>query len=74
MVDYFYNLFAPTSGAVRVDDASSEFKHVDLVTFRELVTSLGLYYEDECWPTLHQLVESWSRSPDELEAGQKKSA
>ena len=29
----------------------------------------GLDYEKGCWPTLHKLDGSWSRSPDELEAG-----
>ena len=50
------------------DDASSEFKHANLVKVRKLVVSLGLDYEEECWPTLHELVRSWSRSLDELEA------
>ena len=38
-----------------MDDASSEFKHADPVKFGELVTSLGLDYEEECYPTLHKL-------------------
>ena len=50
-------------------DASSEFRHTDPVKFRELVSSLGLDYKEGCWPTLYKLVETWSRSPDELEAG-----
>ena len=50
--------------------ASSKFRHVDLVKFRELVAGLGLNYEEGCWPTLHKLVWSWSLSPDEPEAGE----
>ena len=46
-------------------EASSEFKHVNSVKFGELVSSLGLDYEEGCWPTLHKLVGSWSRSLDE---------
>ena len=34
----------------------------------ELVTGRGLDNEKECWPTLHKLVESWSRFLDEPEA------
>ena len=36
----------------------SEFRHADLVKFRELVAGLGPDYEEGCWPTLHKLVES----------------
>ena len=35
-----------------MDDASSEFRHADLVNFRELVARLGLDYKERCWPTL----------------------
>ena len=31
---------------------------------KELVASLGLDYEKWSWPTLHKLIESWSRFPD----------
>ena len=55
-------------------DASSEFRHADLVKFGELVASLGFDYEEGCWPTLHKLVGSWSRSLDKPEAGQNQSA
>ena len=55
-------------------EASSKFRHADPVKFRELVVGLGLDYEEGCWPTLHKLVRSWSRSPDELKAGQNQSA
>ena len=47
-------------------ETSSEFKNVDPVKFGELVADLGPDYEEECWPTLHKLIGSWSRSPDEL--------
>ena len=47
-------------------EASSEFRHVDPV---ELVAGLGPDYEEGCWPTLHKLVGSWSRSLDEPKAG-----
>ena len=50
-------------------DASSEFRYVDAVKFGELVTSLGLDYEEGCWPTLHKLVGRWSGSPDEPDVG-----
>ena len=53
---------------------SSEFRHVDLVKFGELVAGLGTYYEEGCWPTLHELVGSWNRSPDEPKAGRNQSA
>ena len=49
--------------------AFSEFRHADLVKFGELVAGLGPDYEEGCWPTLHKLVGSWSRSPDEPKAG-----
>ena len=52
-----------------MEDASSEFRHVDLVKFRELCGSMGLDNEKRHWPTLHKLVESKNRSPDEPEAG-----
>ena len=55
-------------------DAYSEFKHGDMVKFGELVVSLRLDYEEGCWPTLHKLVESWSRSPDESKVGRNQSA
>ena len=54
-------------------EVSSEFRHADLVKFRELVTGLGLDYEKGCWPTLHKLVGSWSRSPDEPEVERNQS-
>ena len=41
-----------------------EFRHADPVKFGELVAGLGPDYEEGCRPTLHKLVESWSRSPD----------
>ena len=50
-------------------EASSEFRHADQVKFGELVASLGLDYEEGCWPTLNKLVGSWSHSPDELKVG-----
>ena len=53
---------------------SSEFRHADPVKFGELVTGLGPDYEEGCWPTLHKLVKSWSRSPDEPKAGRNQSA
>ena len=56
-----------------MNDVSSEFRHVDLVKFGELVASLGLDYEEGCWPTLHRLVGSWSRSPNSPEVGQNQS-
>ena len=34
----------------------------------ELAASLGLYYEEGCWPAIHKLVRSWSRFLDEPEA------
>ena len=46
-----------------------EFGHAGLVKFWELVAGLGPDYEEGCWPTLHKLVGSWSRSPDEPKAG-----
>ena len=52
-----------------MDNASLEFRHADSVKSGELVASLGLDYEERCWPTMHKLVGSWSYSPDELEAG-----
>ena len=55
-------------------EASSEFRHADPVKFGELVAGLGPDYEEGCWPTLHKLVGSWSRSPDEPKAGQNQSA
>ena len=53
---------------------SSEFRHVDPVKFGELVVGLRPDYEEGCWPTLHKLVESWSRSSDEPKAGRNQSA
>ena len=41
-----------------MDDAFSEFKHVDLVKFGELVASIRLDYEEGRWPTLYKLVRS----------------
>ena len=41
-----------------MDDASLEFRHADLIKFRELVGSLGLDYAKGCWATLHKLVRS----------------
>ena len=55
-------------------DASSEFRHAHLVKFGELVAGLGLDYKEGCWPALHKLVKSWSRSPDEAKAGRNQSA
>ena len=55
-------------------EASSEFRHVDPVKFGELVASLGLDYEEGCWPTLYNLVGGWSCSPDEPEVGRNQSA
>ena len=49
-------------------EASSEFKHADPVKFGELIVGLGPEYEG-CWPTLHKLVGSCSRSPDEPKVG-----
>ena len=45
-----------------------EFKHANPVKFGELVAGLGPDYEEGCRPTLHKLVGSWSRSPDEPKA------
>ena len=42
---------------------------IDLVKLGELVAILRLDYEEGCWPTLHKLVEIWSRFLDALEAG-----
>ena len=56
------------------DEASSEFRHADPVKFKELVASLGLDYEEGCWPTLHKLVGSSSSFPDEPEARRNKSS
>ena len=39
-------------------EAFSEFKHVDPVKFGELVASVGLDYEEGCWPILHKLIGS----------------
>ena len=52
-----------------MDDASSEFRHANMVKFGELVASLGLDYEERCRPTLHQFVGSWSHFPNEPEVG-----
>ena len=41
-------------------EAYSEFRHADPVKFRELVSSLGLDYEEGCWPTMYKLVGSRS--------------
>ena len=46
-----------------------EFRHADPVKFGELVAGLGPDYEEGCRPTLHKLVRSWSRSPDDPKAG-----
>ena len=48
--------------------ASLESRHADHVKFGELVAGLGPDYEEGCWSTLHKLVGSWSRSPDEPRA------
>ena len=40
----------------------------------ELVSSRGVDNEEGCWPTLRKLVGSWSRFPNEPEAGQNQSA
>ena len=50
-----------------------EFRHADPVKFGELVAGLGPDYEEGCRPTLHKLVGSWSRSPDEPKAGRNQS-
>ena len=50
-----------------------EFRHADPVKFGELVAGLGPNYEKGCRPTLHKLVGSWSRSPDEPKAGRNQS-
>lgn len=53
---------------------SSEFRQVDSVQFEVLVAGRGLDYEEGSWPSLHKLVGSWSRSPDETKAGRNQSA
>ena len=55
-------------------NASLEFRHVDSVKFEEIVAGLGPDYKEGYWPTLHKLVESWSRSLDEPKARQNQSA
>ena len=50
-----------------------EFRHADPVKFGVLVVGLGPNYEKGCRPTLHKLVGSWSRSPDEPKAGRNQS-
>ena len=61
---------------VQVDrgEDSTKFRHADPVKFGELVAGLGPDYEEGCWPTLHKLVGSWSRSPDEPKVGRNQSA
>ena len=54
-------------------EASLEFRHADPVKFVELVAGLGIDYEEGCWPILHKLVGSWSRSPDGPKAGRNQS-
>ena len=54
-------------------EASLEFKHANLVKFGELVAGLEPDYEEGCWPTVHKLVGSWSRSPDEPKVGRNRS-
>ena len=54
-------------------EASLEFRHADPVKCGELVASLGLDYEEGCWPTLHKLVGICSRSINELEVGRNQS-
>ena len=51
-----------------------EFRHVNPVKFEKLVASLGLDYEEGYWPTMHKLVGSWSRSPDESKVRRNQSA
>ena len=51
-----------------MDDASSKFRYIDLVKFKEFITSLRLDYEEQYWPILNKLVRSLSRFLDELEA------
>ena len=46
-----------------------ESRHAYPGECEELVTSRGLDYEEGCWLTLRKLVGSWSRFPDEPEAG-----
>ena len=60
---------------VQVDrgEATLESRHADPVKFGELVAGLGLGYEEGCRPTLHKLVGSWSRSPDEPKVGRNQS-
>ena len=55
-------------------EASLKSRHTDPVKFGELVVGLGPDYEEGCWPTLHKLVGSWSRSPDEPKARQNQLA
>ena len=54
-------------------EASLESRHANSVKFGELVTGLEPDYKEGCWPTLHKLVESWSRSPDEPKARRNQS-
>ena len=49
-------------------EAFWEIRQAEPVKFGELVASLGLDYEEGCWPTLHKLVGSEIRSPDKLGA------
>ena len=53
---------------------SLEFRHADLVKFRELVAGLRPDYEDGCWLSLHKLVGNRSHSPDEPKAGRNQLA
>ena len=55
-------------------ETSLESRHADLVKFWELVAGLGPDYEEGCWPTLHKLVGSWCRSPDEPKTRRNQSA
>ena len=41
-----------------VVETSSEFRHVDLVKFEELIASLRLDYEKGYWLALDKLIES----------------
>ena len=56
-----------------MDESFLEFKQADLIKFRRLVSSLGFYYEEGFWLTLHKLVRSRRRFLDELEVRRNQS-